>query len=121
MTIPSNRVHDTFRERSAGKVNIPVNSKPAFDQFHISRERLGTHEEYDETAPNDYGGTGKYVETPNDIRRNVVGAMGDILAKSSFKNPEHSENTGSGPCCVPYLPGPYSNSKNPMYKGRKGE
>lgn len=119
MTKPSNRVHDKFRERNAGLIDIPTNSKRAFDQFHVSRERLGSHEEYDATVPNDWGGTGKYVEKPNDIRRNAIGAMGDICAKSSFKQPGKEEDTGAGPRCVPHLPNPYS--KNPMYKKRPGE
>ena len=91
MTAPSNKVHDKFRERSAGLIDIPTNSKRVFDQFHVSRERLGSHEEYDAEVPNDWGGKGKYVEKPNDIRRNAIGAMGDILAKSSFKQPGMSE------------------------------
>jgi hypothetical protein len=120
MVQPSNKVHDTFRKRSGGKVDIPVNSKPGFDQFHVSRERLGTHDEFDPEAANDWGGKGKYVQTPNDIRRNAIGAMGDLRAKSSFRNPDNeTKDTGSGPCCAPSLYPPYS--QNPMFKGRKGE
>lgn len=115
-----NCVHDTFRSRSAGMINVPVNSKPAFDQFHVSRERLGTHEEFDPEAPNDWGGKGKYVPTQNDIRRNALAAMGDIRAKSSFRNPDNGqEDTGTGPCCVPYSSAPYG--RNPMYRKQRGE
>lgn len=116
-----NCIHDTFRRRNAGKVDAPFNSKPGFDNLHVDRSRLGTHEEWDETARNDYGGTGKYVEVPNDIRRNAIGAMGDLCAKSSSWQPdaETGRDTGSGPRCMPELYPP--NAHNPMYKKRKGE
>ena len=113
-------IHDTFRSVSGGNVRIPVNSKPGFDDLHVDRSRLGVHEEWDPEAKNDWGGTGKYVETPNNIRLNVVGAMGDIAAKSSYRNADNeTRDTGSGPRCTPVLYPP--NSQNPMYRKKKGE
>lgn len=108
---------DTFRRRGAGNVSIPVNSKPMDDSFHVDRSRLGTHEEYDPDAPNEWGGKGKYVETPNDIRRNAVAHAGDLRALSSNKNPDSGQkDTGTGPCCVPSGYPPYG--RNPIYRKR---
>lgn len=120
MANPSERVHDVFRNRNAGNVEIQTNSKPATDNFHIDRARLGTHEEYDPEAPNDWGGHGKFVPKPNSIMDNVRGAMGGIGVVSSYKNvhepaePTHSE-TG---CC----PSPYygSSARNPLMR-KKGD
>ena len=120
MTIPSNRVHDTFRPRNYGKVDAPDNTKSAVDNFHIDRSRLGVHDEWDETVPNDWGGKGKMVQVANDIRLNAIGAMGDLRAKSSYASVDGpSDNTGTGPCCIP---APYPPSGvNPMCKKRRGE
>ena len=120
MTTPSERVHDVFRRRNYGKVDAPDNTKPATDNFHIDQSRLGVHEEYDAEAPNDWGGTGKFVSVPNDIRTNAVAHMGDLRGKSSYRDLNApTSDTGTGPCCVPSSYAPYG--KNPMYKTRKGE
>lgn len=120
MTIPSERVHDEFRRKSFGNVDAPVNSKPATDRFHLDPSRLGQHSEWDETAPNDWGGKGKMVDVPNDIRLNAIGAMGDLRAKASYRSVDNpSSETGTGPCCIP---APYPpNATNPMYRRRRGE
>lgn len=114
MTVPSNRVHDTFRRRNYGKVDAPDNTKSATDNFHIDRSRLGVHDEYDPDAPNDWGGKGRYVPAPNSIMDNVRGSMGGIGACSSYKNvndPAEPTKT-EGECCVP---SPYGRSaKNPL-------
>jgi hypothetical protein len=116
---PSEKVHDVFRRRSGGKVDIATNSKSATSDFFIDRSRLGTHEEYDPAEPNDWGGTGKFVPTPNDIRLNAIGAMGDLRAKSSYRSVDSpSDNTGTGPCCIP---SGWPNAVNPMYRKRRGE
>ena len=121
MAHPSERVHDEFRSRSIGKGGTaPFNSKPATDDFHVDRSRLGHHDEWDPDVKNEYGGKGKYVPAHNSIRLNAISSMGDLRAKSSsapINNP--SEDTGSGPRCVPY-PCPPS-GVNPMYKKRSGE
>jgi hypothetical protein len=120
MTEPSNRVHDRYQFRNAGKVSVPTNAKPAFNSFHVDRERLGTHEEWDPEAKNDYGGTGKYVTKPNSIRLNAISAMGDLRAKSSNRDLNvPSEDTGTGPHFIPSAYAPYG--KNPMYKKRGQE
>ena len=56
---PSNRVTDVFRRKNYGKVDASANSKSATDDFHIDRSRLGTHEEYNPSIANEWGGTGK--------------------------------------------------------------
>ena len=119
MTI-TNQIHDQFRRRSFGKVDAPSNSKPMDDDFHVDRSRLGVHDEYDPEAANDWGGHGKFVPVANNIRLNAIGAMGDIRAKSSNVSPDApSDNTGTGPCCVP---SPYPPAgMNPMYRKRRGE
>ena len=114
-----NCVHDTFRPRSIGfNRTVQTNSKPAQDNFHLDRSRLGTHEEYDPEVPNEWGGKGKYVKKPNDVQLNAIGAMGDICAKSSnvYEDGKDS-NTGSGPCCAPSVYAPYS-QRNPIYRKR---
>lgn len=115
----TNCIHDTFRPRSIGfGKTIPVNSKPTQDNFHVDRSRLGVHEEYDPEVPNDWGGKGKYVSKPNDIQMNALGAMGDILAKSSNAYEcGPTDETGSGPCCIPSSPSPYGR-RNPIYRKR---
>lgn len=120
MSEPSERVHDVFRRKSFGKVDMDANSKPATDDFHIDRSRLGVHDEYDPEAPNDWGGKGKFVPKPNDIRLNVISSMGDLRRKSSYASVDGPSNdTGTGPCCIP---APYPPSgMNPMYKKRRGE
>lgn len=117
MTQPANQVRDTFRRRSFGKVEAATNSKSATGNFHVDRARLGTHEEWDPEAKNEWGGTGKYVPRPNDIRLNVIGAMGDLRAKSSNRDLNApSSDTGTGPNSVPMSFAPYG--RNPMYKKR---
>jgi len=113
-----NNISDTFRSRSGGKVSIPTNSKPYDDSYHLDRSRLGVHQEWDPDAKNEWGGTGKMVEKPNDIRLNAIGAMGDIRAKSSNRQADSETNpdTGSGPCCAPTLYPP--NRTNPMFRKR---
>lgn len=120
MTQPSNRVHDRYRFRNAGKVSIPTNAKPAFDSFHVDRERLGTDEEWDPDAKNDWGGKGKFVPTPNRIRENAISAMGGLRAKSSDRDLNvPSDDTGAGPRSVPSPYAPYV--RNPMYRKRAEE
>ena len=104
MSIPSERVRDVFRKRDYGKIQCPENSKPATDDFHVDRSRLGMHEEYDPEAPNDWGGKGRYVPVHNSIMDNVRGAMGGIGARSSFRSVhEPAEPTKTegppAPCC----------------------
>lgn len=113
------RTCDVFRPRNAGKVTIPVNAKPTQDQFHLDRSRLGVHEEWDETAPNDWGGKGKMVTVQNDVLQNAVASCGDIRTRSSnvYEDGE-SNNSGSGPCCVPSVPLPYG-GRNPLLR-KKG-
>ena len=114
MSCPSDRVTDVFRPRSGGKTEILTNSKPATDDFHIDRARLGTHPEWDENEPNDWGGKGKSVERPNSIMDNCRGAMGGIGYKSSYRSvhaPAKPTNT-EGPCCPP---SPYGrDAENPL-------
>jgi hypothetical protein len=113
MTIPSNRVSDTFRNRNYGKIEAPQNTKSATDNFHIDRSRLGVHDEFDPEVANDWGGKGKYVLKPNSIMDNVRGAMGGIGARSSYKSVhEPAEPTCTeSPCC----PSPYgSSARNPL-------
>jgi len=115
MTQPSDRVHDVFRRKSGGKVDISTNSKSATDNFHIDRARLGTHEEYDPAEPNEWGGTGKYVQKPNSIMDNCRGAMGGIGYKSSYRSvhepAEPTDTEGPGACC----PSPFGvYAKNPL-------
>jgi hypothetical protein len=120
MTHPSERVHDTFRRRSFGKVEVPANSKPYDDNFHIDRSRLGVHDEYVAEAPNEWGGHGKFMPVANNIRLNAIGAMGDLRAKSSNVSLDApSDNTGTGPCCVPSSYPP--SGTNPIYRKRRGE
>ena len=116
---PSNRVHDTFREKSFGLVNAPVNSKPGFDSFFVDPSRLGVHSEWDNDAPNEWGGKGRTVEVSNNVRLNAIAGMGDLRFKASNKSPDHDKDTGAGPCCDPVPYAPYSGSGNPMYRKRK--
>lgn len=117
---PSDHVCDTFRERNGGKVDIPVNSKPANDNYHLDQSRLGMHEEWDGTVKNDWGGTGKFVPVRNDVRRNAIAAMGDLRARSSNTVIDAPSNdTKTGPCC-PSVTYP-SEAMNPMYRKRRGE
>lgn len=120
MAKPSEQVHDTFRPRSIGfDSTMPFNSKPATDNFHVDRSRLGVHDEYDPEAPNDWGGKGKTVEVPNSIMDNIRGAMGGLGARSSFKKVEDprapTKTEGPTPCC--YEPRPEG---NPLMR-RKGD
>lgn len=112
-----NCIHDQYRPRNAGSVDIPTNSKPGFDNFHQDRSRLGEHCEWDPDAPNEWGGKGKTVYVPNDVRLNAMSSMGDLRAKSSNKDPDQDKrDTGSGPYDVPMGYPPYS--RNPIFKKR---
>lgn len=116
-----NNVHDTFRRRNAGKVEAPFNSKPATDDFHVDRSRLGFHEEWDPEARSDYGGKGKYVPVANSIMDNVRGAMGGIGAHASFRSvhelAEPTKTEGDAPCCTS---DGYRPRSNPLMR-RKGD
>ena len=119
MTQPSNKVHDTFRYKSGGKTEICTNSKPATDNFHVDRSRLGTHDEYDPDVKNDWGGMGKYVPKPNSIMDNVRGAMGGIGYRSSFKSvhdPAEPTQT-QGTCRPPSIYGPCASNPLTRTKG----
>lgn len=110
MSDPTDKVHDEFRSRSIGSRIAPFNSKPATDNFHIDRSRLGVHDEWDETVKNEWGGMGKIVTKPNSIMDNVRAGMGDLHHCSSSKNkdaPAEPTNGGPGCCPSPY----FSNSR----------
>ena len=111
MAKPSTRVHDTCRYKNGGNVEISSNSKPTTDDFHVDRSRIGTHEEWDDNAPNDWGGKGKVVPVPNSIMDNVRGAMGGLAARSSFNDMQRAECGGSRGCPTPltYEPRPHNN------------
>ena len=114
MSEPSERTGGVFRRKSGGKVDISSNSHPATDSFHIDRSRLGTHEEYDPSVANEWGGTGKYVQKPNSVMDNARGAMGGIGYKSSYRSvhePAEPTNT-EGSCCAPTPFG--RDAKNPL-------
>jgi len=117
---PSEKVCGVFRRRNGGKTEMSTNSHSATSNFFVDRSRLGTHDEYDPDVKNDWGGMGKFVPKPNDIRLNAVSAMGDLRAKSSYRSVDALTNdTGTGPCCIP--PSCPPNGMNPMYRKRNGE
>jgi len=109
MSDPNNKVHDEFRPRSIGNRTAPFNSKQATSDFYQDRSRLGVHEEFDPAAPNDWGGTGKYVTRQNSIMDNVRAGMGDLGHCSSNKHrdaPKEPTNLSPGCCPSPYAYGP---------------
>lgn len=115
----TNDIGDTFRPRSIGHgKTMPFNSKPATDNFHVDRSQLGEHEEWDDNAPNEWGGRGKTVPVKNSIMDNVRGAMGGIAAKSSSKCHESNECPANG-CVAPYAYEPRPRG-NPLMR-RKGD
>ena len=106
MANPSEKVKDTFRPRNIGfDGTMPFNSKPATDDFHVDRERLGQHQEWDPEAPNEWGGRGDSVRTPNHIMHNVRRSVGDIKFRSSSCNcpqdcaPNEREKRAGGHLC----------------------
>jgi hypothetical protein len=115
---PSNRVTDVFRRKNYGKVDAPANSKAATSDFFIDRSRLGTHEEYDPSVANEWGGTGRYIQKPNSIMDNVRGAMGGIGYKSSYRSvhepAEPTSTEGPGCCSTPFG----RDAKNPLTRLR---
>ena len=114
MNNPSEKTGGVFRTKSGGKVEISSNSHSATSSFFVDRARLGTHPEWDENEPNEWGGKGKSVERSNSIMDNVRGAMGGIGYKSSYRSVhEPAEPTCTeGPCCAPTPFGRYA--KNPL-------
>jgi hypothetical protein len=99
-------------------VTAPFNSKPTQDNFHVDHARLGTHEEYDPTVPNEWGGTGKYVAVQNNVLSNALSTMGDIKARSSNVYEDgKTGDTAAGPCCVPSIGSPYG-GRNPIFRKR---
>lgn len=106
MSDPTEKVHDEFRPRSIGSRTAPFNSKQATTNFYQDRSRLGVHEEFDPTVPNDWGGKGKYVTRQNSIMDNVRAGMGDLGHCSSNKHrdaPAEPTNLSPGCCPLPYL------------------
>lgn len=97
---PSDQVHDTYRERNAGLVNVPMNSKSSTDNFHVDRSRLGTHGEWE--------GEG-YRQVPNHIKEKARREIGELKQKSSFTNLNAKPECGIDICCEP---------QNPLYKKR---
>lgn len=71
---PSDMVHDNFRMRDGGDVEIPMNSKSSTDNFHLDRSTLGTHTEWDPTK-DEYG---DYVEVQNHVKQHARDSMGDL-------------------------------------------
>ena len=85
---PSDCVHDTFRMRDAGVVDVPMNSKRSTSDYYVDRAQLGTHAVYDP-------GTGKVSEVQNHIKQNVRLQMGEIKFRSSNKS---ADNQRQGFC-----------------------
>lgn len=99
---PNDFVHDKYRSKNFGVVDMPSNSKPATSNFFVDRSRLGFHDEYDPEVKNDWGGRGKYVPVANRIVDNARDSQMMMGAKSSFKDINApSEPTGSEICCAP--------------------
>lgn len=74
MPEPSDQVHDNYRMRDGGDVQIPMNSKSSTDNFHLDRSTLGTHTEWDPDK-GEYGGV---VEVQNHIKQHARDSMGDL-------------------------------------------
>jgi hypothetical protein len=76
---PSDCVHDTFRRRNAGVVDVMMNDKDATRNFYVDRSRL-------ETVPRFEDGPGfKMVEEPVNIIRKSRREMGGLKFSSSNK------------------------------------
>ena len=73
---PSDCVHDEFRERNAGVVDVPMNSKRSTSNFYLDRSTLGTHDEYRPDPKSPFGG--KYVTEQNHIKQMARDSMGDL-------------------------------------------
>jgi hypothetical protein len=76
---PSDCVHDTFRMRNAGVVDVPMNSKRSTDNYYVDRAQLGTHAVYNPE-------TGKATECQNHIKQNARMQMGELKFRSSNKS-----------------------------------
>ena len=68
---PSDCVHDEFRERNAGVVDVPVNSKRSTSNFYLDRSTLGTH-------VSGYDKNFKPVTEQNHIKQMARDSMGDL-------------------------------------------
>ena len=97
---PSDQVHDEFRMRNAGLVEVPMNSKSSTDNFHVDRSRLGTHGEYT--------GNG-FSQVPNHIKEAARRNVGDLKFRSSFVDINAKPECGTDTCCE---------APNPLYKKR---
>ena len=92
---PSDCVHDEYRMRNAGKVEVPMNSKSSTDNFHVDRSRLGTHGEFTERG---------YEQVPNHIKEKARRNIGELKQKSSFVDINAPAGCGTDICCGPTNP-----------------
>lgn len=76
---PSDCVHDTFRRRNAGVVDVMMNDKDATSNFYVDRSRLATEARFVD------GPTFEMVEEPINIERKVKREMGGLKFASSNK------------------------------------
>ena len=90
---PSDCVHDIYRSKNAGVVNVPMNDKPYDDNFHLDRSTLGTHPEWNPTK----GKYGQYVEVEEDILKNVRSQMGELKHRSSSRRDHGKANIPGAP------------------------
>ena len=109
---PSDCVHDEYRERNAGVVDVPMNSKRSTGNFYLNRSTLGTHTEYEPSTNPKKPWDGKYVEKQNHMKQHTRDTMGDLhRSPASREGTRDRENRGfrcatgrhgAGQCdCVP--------------------
>ena len=78
---PSDMVHDTYRNRNAGVVDVPMNTKRSTSNFYLNRSTLGTHEVWDPTL----GKFGGVRVEQNHIKQHARETMGELKHCSSSK------------------------------------
>lgn len=82
---PNDQVHDTYRPKNMGLVDMPSNSKAATSNFYVDRSRLRTRDR-EEWVPSAKGE--KYVKHTDtaSLMDNARRAAGEMGVRGSFRN-----------------------------------
>jgi len=104
---PSDMVHDNYRERNAGVVDVPMNSKRSTSEFYVNRSTLGTH-----VVGYDWKKNGAPITEQNHIKQQARDTMGDLHRSPASREGQRDREKrgfrcatgrhGAGECsCVP--------------------
>lgn len=93
----NDKVHDTYRPKNMGLVDMPSNSKAATSDFYVDRSRLRTRER-EEYVPTPKGGDFVKRTEIASLMDNARRASGEMGVRGSFRNETDKDPRCWEPC-----------------------